>query len=250
MGKKLLAFNTILADDLHFQAGTWIPAGSVFSLFTNYENAGSEAVTAVKETSIVRYLFSSCAKRLILNELQLEDDSSIHYEVRAPVVSPGGRPGDIDVLICQPSHADTAIGLQCKRVKVEALDQGTDKINKLPDVSVAVRQANLQRQNFGFHKNYLVVIIETYGPSRTQSNVAFRGPTSNTFKEIYEFPQRETLHDDVGVLFIQLTQPTGKSFRRMYELGVCLDKQARPLEQTSNLTNRIKELIETRAADS
>jgi hypothetical protein len=156
----------------------------------------------------------------------------------------GGKPGDIDVLICQACRADTAIGLQCKRVKVEALDQETDKVNKLPDVSRAVRQANLQRLNFGFHKNYLVVIIETYGALRTESNVAFRGPTSTTFKEIYEFPQRESLHDDVGVLFIKVTQPTSKSFRRMYELGVCLDKQARPLEQTPHLTNRIKELIE------
>ncbi len=242
MAKRLLAFNTIIVDDLHFHAGTTIPAGSRFSLFTNHPSPADETVTALNESSIVRHLFSSSAKELIFDELEVPCDSSIHFEVTEPIAPRGAKPGDIDVLISQTGSARTAIGLQCKRVKVEALGQSTDRVNKLSDLSGAVRQVNLQRQNFGFHRNYLMIIIETYGALRDQTNVAFRGPTSNTFKEIYEFPQRESLHEDVGIVFIRITQPTHKTFRRMYELGVCLDKQARMLEQTDNLTNRIKEL--------
>ena len=244
MARKVLAFKTIVADDLRLEAGTVIPAGSMFPFFTDYDSVNDEPVTGVHESEILKHLFQSSARRLILHELGVTTDARIYFDVRSPVVQQGEKPGDIDVVICPNARADIAIGLQCKRVKIEALSQDEDRVNKLPDIRAAVKQTNLQRANFGFHKNYLVIVIQGYGKLRTNSNVVFRGPTSETFKQVYEFPQRESLHGDAGVLFIQIIQPTGKTYRRMYEIGVCLDKEAKPLVQTAKLTNRIKEMMQ------
>lgn len=77
-------------------------------------------------------------------------------------------------------------------------------------------------------------------------NVLFRGPSRETFKRIYEFPQRESLCDDVGIVFVEIVQPTGKSFKRMVNIGVCVDRGAGVLSQPTRLTNRIKEHMRLR----
>jgi hypothetical protein len=70
-----------------------------------------------------------------------------------------------------------------------------------------------------------------------------KGPCRETFKEIYEFPRRESLHPDVGIIFLKVTQPTGKSFDQMSDIGMCVDKDAARLEQTAQLTNRIADYM-------
>jgi hypothetical protein len=246
--RKVLEFKVIAVDDIRLEAGTTLAAGAKLSTFTDYGDLNGDVVTSVDEPTIMRHLLSSSARGLILNELRISHYAAIWYEVKEPVVERGDKPGDIDVLICDQGLAAKAIGLQCKRVKIEALNQEKDKANKLSDLAGGVRQVNLQRNNLGFHRNYLVIIIQTFGPLRSQSNVLFRGPTHETFKKVYEFDQRESLHEDAGILFIEITQPTRKSYQRMYEIGVCLDKEAKLLEQMPRLTNRIRELIRTNQA--
>jgi hypothetical protein len=241
--KRILAFRSRVVDDLRIAAGTTIPAGTSFSFFTNYGDLDEEKVTGVSEPDILRDLLSSDARNLILEELGVSSDCPMFFEVKNPVVQFGEKPGDIDLLICSEGRADKAIGIQCKRVKVEALDQNEDKCNKISSIAGGVRQANLQRRNFGFHQNYVAIIIETYGRLRDKSNTVFRGPTSETFNEIYNITQDESLDEEVGILFLKITQPTGKSWRRMQQVSVCVDKPASCLDQTARLTNRVSELL-------
>lgn len=126
---------------------------------------------------------------------------------------------------------------------VKAFDQTDDDVNKLGDIKKVVLQANHQRHKLGFHRNYMAIVVEAYGRKRIDSNILFRGANQETFKRVYEFPQRETLHADVGVVFIDITQPTGRSVDEMAVVGVCVDREAEQLDQTPNLTNRINELM-------
>lgn len=246
--KKWLVFETVAFDTHPVQAGTVIPAGSSIKTFSNYEDLEGENVTKIEEEAIIKWLLASPAKGLLLKVLEVEQAPFIAHSVRQPVVeNPQKKPGDIDILICDGSRADQAIAIQCKAVKITAFNQEEDDISKLPDIKDAVLQANKQRANFGFHRNYLAVIVKAYGRKRTQYNVLFRGPTEDTMQLLYEFPQRESLHSDVGILFIDISQPTGKSYDQMAVVGICHDKQAALLEQTPNLTNRIKELMRQRA---
>src|ERR1044072_8376448 len=245
--RKLLVFETIAFDSHTFHAGTVIPGGTSIKSFGNYEDLEEDDVTTKDEETIIKWLLGSPAKDLLLRVLGVGRDSFIAYSVKQPVVeNPQKKPGDIDILICGEYRADRAIAIQCKLVKVVAFSQEEDDVSKLPDIKGAVLQANKQRANFGFHRNYLAVIVKAYGQKRTQNNPIFRGPNQNTMKLLYEFPQRESLHSDVGILFIDITQPTGKSYDQMAVVGICHDQQAMPLEQSPNLTNRIKEFMQNK----
>src|SRR2546425_5381704 len=101
-----------------------------------------------------------------------------------------------------------------------------DTLSLRKGMTIGVKQANFQRRNLGFHRNYLMIIIETYGRSRSTNNVLFRGPTNETWHEIYQFPWRENLDSDIGIIFVKVTQPTGKTFNTMSLVGVCLNKEA------------------------
>lgn len=239
-----MEFKVTAVDTLAFNKGETLRAGESRSLYGDYEGLDEDHVTDERESDILKWLMSSSFRNLLLSELGVGGDAFIAYDVARPVVENSqGKPGDIDLLIGDGGRADQVIGIQCKRVKVVALNQDHDNLNKLSDISGGVKQANFQRNNLGFHRNYLLVLIEAYGRKRSASNTLFRGPNQQTFKEIYEFPMRESLHEDVGVIFVEISQPTGKSFRNMVVVGVCIDREAARLEQTPKLTNRITELM-------
>jgi len=247
--KKLLAFKTILIDSRFLPAGTILAAGESLEYFKAEDHAEEELITEKKkaEEEIIKWILQSDAKRLLLRELGVGNNPFIDYSVREPIIeNPQQKPGDIDLLICDGHRADRAIAFQCKAVSVIAHSQDEDDVNKLPDIRKGVLQANKQRQNFGFYQNYLMVVIKAYGKNRLASNVLFRGPTEETFKQIYEFPQRESLHADVGIVFMRIVQPTGKSFNKMVQIGVCIDHEATILDQPQRLTNRIKEHMRRR----
>lgn len=242
--KKYLEFKFRAVDTLSLRAGETLRPGEPRPLYGDYEGIDEDEVTGESESEILKWLMASSFRDLLLSELGVGADAFVAHDVVRPVIENSqGKPGDIDLLICDGGRADQAVALQCKRVKVRALNQDDDDINKLPDISGGVKQANLQRENLGFHRNYLLILIEAYGRKRSGNNTLSRGPSGGTFKEIYEFPMREKLHEDVGVIFVEVSQPTGKSFRRMVLVGVCIDKEAARLDQTPSLTNRVAELL-------
>ncbi|HKB68725.1 MAG TPA: hypothetical protein VKC61_22880 [Pyrinomonadaceae bacterium] len=241
--KKMLAFQTVAFDTLPIRAGQIIPAGEI-ELFTDDRDLDDDDVTKQGEEQILRWILSSCGRDLLLRELEVESGAFVALSVGPPIIERGHyKPGDIDLLICEDNRADLAIGIQCKRVKVKALSQEDDHCNKLPDITGGIMQVNRQRENLGFHRNYLMIVIETHGRNRSNSNVLFRGPGRDTLKEIYDFPRRESLHPDVGVIFVTVTQPTGKSFDQMSVIGVCVDQDAARLDQTAELTNPVREFM-------
>lgn len=249
--RKVLAFRAIVVDSMLFPAGTQISAGESFTFFSPDDHEEEELITEKKKTeeAVIKWLLGSEARQLLLEELGAEPSSFVDYSVRRPIIeNPQEKPGDIDILICDGSRAEHAIAIQCKPVSVIAFNQDEDDVNKLPDIRVAVLQANKQREKLGFYKNYLAVIVKAYGRKRQRNNVLFRGPTQNTFQQIYEFPQRESLHPDVGIIFIQIIQPTGKSYNSMVEVAVCVDQEASPLVQSARLTNRVKEYMQQKGA--
>lgn len=240
--RYVLRFRTIAIDSHFMPAG--IAAGEVIDFFRAGDYEEEEVITRKKrnEEEIVRWILNSPARRLLLEELGVAHDSFVDYSVSRPVVeNPQEKPGDIDILICDGGRAERAIALQCKPVSVVAFNEKEDDVNKLRDVRGAVLQANKQRDKYGFYKNYVAIIIKAYGRKREGENTLFRGPSQETTAEIYEFPQRESLHDDVGIIFIRIVQPTGKSYNRRVNIGVCVDKEAAVLNQPARLTNRIKE---------
>lgn len=241
--KNYLAFDCVNSDRLFFNAGQSIRAGESFHLFTPEDGGIEEKVTHQNEEQILQWLMSSSGGDLLLDKLQLPRNALRAFSVRKPVVE-NPHLSDIDLILCESELTQFSVGIQCKRVKIESLNEKQDDVNKLSDVKKAVVQVNKQREIFGFHRNYLLIISQIFGRKFTNENAIFRKARPETQQRIYDFPQRESLHEDVGIIFVEIGQPTGKSFRTQVNVCLRVDKEAVRLDQPANLTNRIKELFE------
>lgn len=239
---RTLIFETFVQDTLKFEGGKIIPAGTSFPLFTSSDTEIGNRVTDIHEEPVIKFFMKSRASGFLFDYLQLPSNSFFAFSVKEPVRKNFYHP-DFDLLLCEADKPKFSTAIQFKRVKVIAKNDDEDKVNKLESVGEVVTQANIQRNEYGFHQNYLALIIQTFGENRTSQNVLFRHPSEQTFKEIYDFPQRDTVHEDVGIIFIKITQPTTKDYREKVSVGVCFDRLANRLSQTDNLTNRITEFI-------
>jgi hypothetical protein len=140
--RKLLVLKTIAVDMLSFRGGQVINADESFSLYGNYDDSCDDDVTKEGENEILRWLLSSSARNLILSELGAGAHAFVAHSVRRPVIENSqNKPGDIDLLICEDGRADLAIAIQCKRVKVRALNQADDDLNKSRSTSSGITWA-------------------------------------------------------------------------------------------------------------
>lgn len=241
--KNYLVFDCVNSDTLFFKAGQTIRAGESFRLFTTEDSGIEDKVTDESEEQILKWLMSSSGGTLLLDKLQLSRNALRAFSVRKPVVD-NSHHSDVDLILCEPELPQFSVGIQCKRVKIESLNEKQDDINKLPDVKKAVIQANKQRENQVFHRNYLLIISQIFGRNFTKENSIFRKARPETRQRIYDFPQRESLHEDVGIIFVEIGQPTGKSYKTQVNICLRVDKKSSSLDQPPNLTNRIKELFQ------
>jgi hypothetical protein len=215
---------------------------------------GSARVTEFDEKPIIRWLMLCPASRqLIFEELRLPQDVFYCPEVVQPFYAPGQ--GDLDLVFCPSQLPNRAIALECKRVKVETVNAGEDKINKLKDIAGGVHQANtLYNGPHAFFQTYLAIITEVTAAEQEERNIPTRGVRSHstpqrgdtkrtTFRQIVEFPGREKLHKDVGILFIEVVQPSRLSIDKQATIRVRAYRQAEPREQLDAVTNRMMEIM-------
>lgn len=190
---KFLAFKTITFDTNTLSADVPILTHEYFK--DHYAVDGNNVTKEVEE-AIIKWILGSPAKELFLSELRVGHNSFIDYNVKQPIIeNPQKKPGDIDLLICPEYKPTLAIAFQCKRVVVKALNQEDDVVRKLPKVVDLVTQANEQRKQLGFHRSYLVILIMVDGSKKLNYNILFRGCNQETFQKIYEFPDRERVHN-------------------------------------------------------
>jgi hypothetical protein len=247
--KKQLAFRTIALDSHYFRSGIPVAAGSVYGYFDDDGGvSSSDDVTKQDEERTIQWILGSRARDLLLEVLEAGSDVFIDCSIRQPIVENSqSKPGDIDLLICPARRPDIAIAFQCKSVVVKSLNaEEDDDVKKLPRLQDLVIQANRQRNDYGFYRNYLAILIKVDGRRKVNYNTLLRCAGPETLKTIYEFPDREAVHHDVGIIFVEITQPTAKSFDEHVTFGVCVDREAGRLDQSPRLTRKIEELMHRR----
>jgi hypothetical protein len=181
-------------------------------------------------------------RELIGQHLGLPDRGRHFFSVTRPVIPPRcSKPGDVDWLCVDPEQPHPAMAAECKRVKVVALRDGSDHVNKIVSLGDGTKANSLA--SLGFHRTFLVVLIVVDERARTEHNVVSRGMAETTFHRIYDFPQRDSLNAEVGVVYIEVVQPSLRSVNIMAQIGVCVDQQAKPREQATELTNLIRDLL-------
>lgn len=220
-----------------------LTGAETISFFTETEE-NSASVTSMTEDEAIKWLFNNYSFGQTFKEefFDYSNRAQPFFCEKQPFVIAGKKPGDIDILLIDKERPDQAIAFECKRLKVTSLDKNTSKVNNVNGIKTGVKQAN-GLQSLGFYKSYLLLILLDDGRQLDYPNTMLRNSKSDTVEEIYDIPWNEPIHNDVGIVFIKVTQQTGKHFNKMAGIGICVDKKAQELEQTNTMTNKIKELL-------
>lgn len=227
-----------------------LPTGPV-ALFTDQVPYSTDRVTAKAEAEILNWLLqTSPARDLLFTSLNLPAATYAQTSIIDPILHsrPARKPGDLDMLLVpQQGDPSRVISIQAKRVKVQAIGRSRDDVSNrhVGNLTDVVQQANGSRE-LGFHLNYAMVVVQIDGIERSEFNFLARTTTERQFNRIYHRVWDSPLHSDVGVIFIEISQPTGASIDNSGFIAISVDKRAKPLDQPLALNARVRQLMQQR----
>jgi hypothetical protein len=237
----LVKFNWRAYDTIRYP----LPSGPI-SLFTDQVSYCPDRVTAKAEEEILNWLLATPpARSVLLANLELPTETYAQTSIIEPILDrwPTRKPGDLDMLLL-PHQDDPSgvISIQAKRVKVEATSTDHDRVSHrhLGNLATVIEQANGSRE-IGFHLNYAMVIIQIDGMERSEFNFLARNTTEAQFNRIYHRTWNSPLHSDVGIIFVEIAQPTGASIDDAGVIAIAVDKPAKPLEQPVSLNAKVRQ---------
>lgn len=242
----LVQFNWRAYDTIRYP----LPTGPI-SLFTDEAPYCADRVTAKAEAEILNWLLETPpARDVLFTNLDVPAATYAQTSIIEPILDrrPRLKPGDLDMLLVpQPGDPSRVISIQAKRVKVEAISTYRDDVSNrhVGNLTAVVEQANGSRE-LGFHLSYAMIVVQIDGMERSESNFLERTTTEGQFNRIYHRLWDSPLHPDVGVIFIEISQPTGASIDKLGFIAISVDKRAKPLDQPVSLTARVRQLIQER----
>ena len=217
------------------------PQATFFEADSRYID-GSTRITNFSERELVRWLMLFApARQMLFEELGRNGAAFYRPEVVEPFYSPGQ--GDIDLVMCHLSAPHQSVAVECKRVKVAISDPENDQLNKLENIRGGVVQANRLYSRFGFFQTCLGVVTAVEASEQLDTNIPNRGVRSSstpdfgdtkTFKRIVEFPGRDELNAAIGIIFIEIVQPSLVSIDRRATIRVCVHHPPAPRTQTTD----------------
>ena len=190
----------------------------------------------VKEESLAKFVFEKFGG-FLYEELKLYYSYKQIFSVKKPLIDDG----DLDLLLVNPSKPQFTCELEFKRIKIKYDIQNGETINKLNDLKIAVHQAN-KRLNIGFHKCYLVIASEFYGEKKEANNIFFKKASKETLDIIYNSKWLKQLDNRIGILGLEVTQPTVKNFNEQCGMPIYLIRSAISQRQPLVLTDTIERL--------
>lgn len=235
---KLLKFKWVAYDSKLLQPNIL----QSFTLF-NTNNKIGENEARQFENEMVGWLVSQHSFReLLLGELEMPFFTNVFCQLKKPFITThNNKPGDVDILLINPQEPTYSIAIECKKVNVTtSLD--SEKVNKIDKIKGAINQTKGLLE-MGFHKVYLAIITGSHGAENTDVNYLYRGIGEQNFQKLYDFPDRENLDSRVGLIFIEVIQPTGNSLDHTGVLSLCVDMFAKGQEQSRRITENIKSFM-------
>jgi hypothetical protein len=228
-----------------FSAPPGATLDSPIRLFDGSGPESGEKVTDRTEGQIADWLVASpMARELLLEELGLAVDTFAQTSVIEPLIERNRRkpPGDIDLILVPEPHRAIAIQIKRLRVLAETTHRDSTPGRQLGNITKLIEQANGSR-DIGFRANYALVLVECYGPARSDHNFLARGSSPGVFRRIYHLTKDQPLHSDVGLIFVEIIQPTPTSVDRAGVVAICVEKPAIEQNQPPDLTARVRKLV-------
>lgn len=220
------------------------PSSSRIELFKDSDSVQEKfgPVTSINESEITNWLLQKESTRsLIFEELNIPEAAKAQVEVQKPFIRDvNSKPGDIDILICDPHNPTNSIAIECKRVKVKPETFSTGQIGGLKSVRKGVEQVNALAEKYSFAHVYLMVIVQVNGKERDSFNQFFRGTTDKQKERIYSVPLDQGINAKVGIIFLEIIQVTNRPFEKNGYVGLSLPKLASKRKQLSDLSELLE----------
>jgi len=213
------------------------------SFFTESDNK-EQSVSSMSEGQAVQWLFKNTDFINVFLPDLFDNPYEVkcYFELKKPFTQNNVKPGDIDILLIDTENPEKSIALECKRVKAVSNEDQTAKVNNIEKIKHGVVQANKYRK-LGFHQTYLMIILLDDGRNYNTQNIMFRKTKSDQLNQLYNLHLKETLHNEIGVIFVTINQFTGKSIDQNGAIGFCIDRPAVKSLQEKSLTEKIVQLI-------
>lgn len=222
-----------------------IDGKSTVSFFVNNREPDvSVTRTFESEDETVNWLMANNNFRRMLFDKIFPSSNAVKYHcgIKEPITIANKMPGDIDILLYEKEKLDYAIGIECKIVKSESLENQSPKINKVSSVQKkGTKQANGYAK-IGFSRVYLLVIILDDGRNYNNPNVMFRTTPSKWLNELYGFDWKTRMNDDIGIIYVFVNQFTSNHINQTKGLGLRVEREAIYSKQDDNLTKKIQKL--------
>jgi hypothetical protein len=216
---------------------------TVYELFKDV-NETQESITSINEAEVVKWLFGKNGFLDFFCEdfFSKPQNTKSFFTLTDPFTVKNEKPGDIDLLIVDPEEPHKSIAFECKRIKIETLENQETKINGLRNLELGINQVN-NYLKLGFHQTYLMIIILDDCKNTKSENVMLRSSQFNEESSRYKLKWPIPLKSEIGVILVRITQQTKKNFKFMCGFGIHISKRASQLIQNHNLTNKINKYL-------
>lgn len=220
-----------------------VTGATSYSFFTDSDE-NNPSVTAFTEERAISWLMSHPHFKVDFfgDLIAANTICQLHQGLVKPFTHPNAIPGDIDLLAFPQLDPSRAIAMEFKRVKVVSHPDCTATVNRAGEIDRGIIQANAYRA-LGFHQTYLVIILLDDGRALTTPNPMFRYATGQPVDQVFNIPWRQARDPNVGVIYIKINQMTGKHIDHAHSIGYCIDLRAVPVEQTTEMTNKVRTLL-------
>ncbi len=227
-----------------FDTQQLINGKTTYNFFNDDGEENGERVGKIVEKELISWFLNKPGMiNMLATELELTRNAMFFKEVKRPFIENGRAvPGDIDILILDGPNNSKSIAIECKRVKVTVNKDLSETINKINDLEWGSIQANGLRE-MGFYKSYLLVFIVTDARYDATPNSMLRKLSHESQRKILLFGGYDQLHENTGIIFVMISQPSGKNIYMNGSVALKERKKAKPQEQSGHVTEKIKEFL-------
>lgn len=227
------------------QSGFYIERGKFeYELFTDSLCDNKSSVIDNTESEIVNYIFKdSMLREHLISEIC---HAKYHYYLnvyRGNIISGSQSEvdGDFDAIIIENNDFSRAISIEFKRIKYEYADNGEIKINGLEKITTKlIKQGNLSKSK-GFYKTYICIITLVDSKVHKTPNTILRHKACEKYIEkVYKPHNFAYLDASVGIIFLEIEQPTSKDIVINANISICCDRLASEQSQASEITCALK----------
>jgi hypothetical protein len=248
---EILTFRQSTFDTIRFSQGETIGSLTAFGPDSDRKQQHYNNIHLLSEQQIIKLLLRKPQVRSDIEaELRLGANNTYYTEITEPFYTRGT--GDIDVAIVPEQKPAESVALVGKKLKVDILNDGEDRLTGLQKLRKAVRQANkfIESKN-RFSRVYLTIITEI-SAIRHDVTCVYRGLRSDTRPQqgdisrttqaqILEFPGRVDLNSEVGILLIEVVQ---LAERNIEEYSTTLIRSLVPAVSVQQLEETTKKILD------